>query len=919
MTTSSLSLALSPEGRVHIDLHPNDSALLDPLKADKIQSIFANDHITGLLHLGLQNIDPPLPPSITFWQRFSRLFINKLLATTTEGENHSLKVSYPSIQELEDFLADAPFMKGAEYLNFDVLVRLWKGLETTTQQELAAFNGNVQEFLKAHNPQWGLVGCVHFHLAENKAKLDTPFAFLATYTTRLSTSAKVQHLPLGRALQEYSGQKQALLSLLLPVQRAADQSPLIKEMVDSGRIFQSLAWKPQEAYMFLQAIPTVEAAGIIVRVPNWWSPKHPPKAQVSVSIGQNKAASIGLDALLDLDVEMTLPDGETLSDEEWQTILGSSENLVLIKGKWVEVDRQKLDEVLKHWKKVKAQVASEGVSFSEAMRLLAGASYGDAATESLPKDSRQWSTVIAGDWLAEILTQLRNPDAKENQQLVPTLKKALHATLRPYQMTGVNWLWLLYNLKLGGCLADDMGLGKTIQVLSLLLLIKNHTSIKKPHLLVVPASLLSNWLGEINRFAPSLKVWVAHSSLNSARELENTNQENLTNYDLIITTYTFLQRLDWLQRVNWDVLVLDEAQLIKNPAAKQTRCVKTLKCQVRFSLTGTPVENRLGDLWSLFDFTCPGLLGSIKSFNNYAKQNETEENHFYGAIRTLVSPYILRRLKSDKTIIDDLPDKTEVKAFCSLSKRQISLYQQSLDELVKMLEESEGIQRRGLILSYLTRFKQICNHPTQWLGHGSYDLQESGKFLRLKEICEEISAKQEKVLVFTQFREIMPALTELLTAIFGQSGLVLHGQTPIKERGKFVEQFNTDLGPPFFVLSIKAGGTGLNLTKASHVIHFDRWWNPAVENQATDRAYRIGQRKNVLVHKFICRGTIEDKIDTLIESKKDLSQQLLEGGKEMLMTELSNEELIKVVSLDIHRVLEESEPEFKGDEDVQVL
>jgi non-specific serine/threonine protein kinase len=450
-----------------------------------------------------------------------------------------------------------------------------------------------------------------------------------------------------------------------------------------------------------------------------------------------------------------------------------------------------------------------------------------------------------------------------------------------------------------------MGLGKTIQVLSLLLLIKNKLP-TQPHLLVVPASLLSNWLLEISRFSPSLRVWSAHSSLSSADELDNANEETIGNYDLVITTYTFLQRLTWLQQINWDVLILDEAQVIKNPNTKQTRCVKSLKCQVRFALTGTPIENRLGDLWSLFDFTCPGLLGTSKSFNNYAKKHEEQDDHFYGAIRTLVSPYILRRLKSDKSIINDLPDKTEIKTFCSLSKRQITLYQQSLEELLVALKTTDGIQRRGLVLSYIMRFKQICNHPTQWLGHGSYDEAESGKFIRLKEICEEIAAKQEKVLIFTQFREAMPALLEHLTTIFGQPGLMLHGQTPINERGGLVKQFNEDFGAPFFILSLKAGGTGLNLTKASHVIHFDRWWNPAVENQATDRAYRIGQHKNVVVHKFICRGTIEEKIDAMIESKKELSTQLLVGVKELSLTELSNDDLIKVVSLDIHRILKES-------------
>jgi non-specific serine/threonine protein kinase len=472
---------------------------------------------------------------------------------------------------------------------------------------------------------------------------------------------------------------------------------------------------------------------------------------------------------------------------------------------------------------------------------------------------------------------------------------------------GVRWLYLLTKLGLGACLADDMGLGKTIQVLSLLLVMKNQADgQRQPNLLVAPASLLANWMSELDRFAPSLRALIAHPSAMNAADLKTLAPDRVRELDLVVTSYGSLLRIPWIAEVAWQLVVLDEAQAIKNPDAKQTRAAKKLKAHTRFALTGTPIENRLGDLWSIFDFINPGLLGSAKEFTTLTKRLADRPHNPYGPLRELVRPYILRRLKTDKTVIVDLPDKTEVKAFCQLTRKQAALYQQSVKELAELLENTEGIQRKGLILSFLMRFKQICNHPSHWLGDGAWSEADSGKWARLRDISEVIAAKQDKVLVFTQFREVTAPLAAFLGSVFGRPGLVLHGETEVKKRNGLVRRFQEDESVGFFVLSLKAGGAGLNLTAASHVVHFDRWWNPAVENQATDRAFRIGQNKNVLVHKFVCRGTIEEKIDQMIEGKQQLSRDLLEGGADLVLTELQDEELLKLVTLDLSSALREN-------------
>ena len=414
---------------------------------------------------------------------------------------------------------------------------------------------------------------------------------------------------------------------------------------------------------------------------------------------------------------------------------------------------------------------------------------------------------------------------------------------------------------------------------------------------------MSNWRKEAAKFAPELKFLIAHPSETSEErldEIEAEPEKAIKELDVVVTSYGMLTRQGWLSKIEWLCAIIDEAQAIKNPSAKQSKAVKSLKARRRFALTGTPVENRLGDLWSIFNFLCPQLLGSQTEFKNFAKRLATGDGVVnYAPLRSLTKPYILRRLKSDKRIISDLPEKTEMKVYCQLSKTQAVMYQDSVEELRRRVEESDGIQRRGIVLAFLMRFKQICNHPSQWTNDGVYDHAKSGKFQRLAEIAEEIASRQERALIFTQFKEMAEPLNGLLSGVFGAPGLVLHGETAVKRRQEMVELFNSHEGPPYFVLSLKAGGTGLNLTAASHVIHFDRWWNPAVENQATDRAYRIGQRRNVLVHKFVCAGTLEERIDAIIEEKKSLADSLLSDGGERLLTEMSNSELLKFVSLDI--------------------
>jgi len=900
METVPLDLVLTPHGSLVLVQEP-DAPCLDTALARRLRDSFDRGPGHGLLRLGAAENGTELPPVYSYWREFGARYVTALCTQPDiEARRDRLRVPRPPDEELEWMVVGAPPMVGADYLTTAVLGALWQELDLALGVELAESRCGVQEFLKRRNPAWNLIGRVHFNLAENRRDAEAPFAFLATYTTRLSAQAKAQHLPLGQALREYAGaaNKDRLLSLLLPVQRASQSCPWLKDMVDRREIFHPLRWTPAEAMQLLKDVPQLEAAGVVVRMPAGWRGNRPPRPRVTGTVGGKPPGGIGQEALLDFRMEVTL-DGERLTAAEIRELLAKSDGLALVRGRWVEIHREQLGRMMERFREVERTAAANGLSFAQAMRLLAGAEVSSGDGEEA--DDIDWSQVVAGPWLAETLKGLRSPEGLA--QVDPGA--ALDGTLRPYQQVGVRWLYLLARLGLGACLADDMGLGKTIQVLSLLLVLKSQTNGKsQPSLLVAPASLLANWASEIERFAPGLKALIAHPSVLPAADLKTLAPERLQDVDLVITSYGSLLRLPWIAERGWRLVVLDEAQAIKNPDARQTRIAKGLHARARLALTGTPVENRLGDLWSIFDFVNPGLLGSAKEFTRLAKRLASHGS--YGPLRELVRPYLLRRLKTDKTVIADLPDKTEIKAFCQLSRKQAALYEQAVRELAEQLADSIGIQRKGLVLAFLMRFKQICNHPSQWLGDGAWGEDDSGKWARLREIAEVIRAKQEKMLVFTQFREVTAPLAAFLASVFGGPGLVLHGETEVRKRKELVRRFQEDEAERFFVLSLKAGGAGLNLTAASHVVHFDRWWNPAVENQATDRAFRIGQTKNVLVHKFVCRGTVEEKIDQLMEAKSRLSKDLVEGGAELLLTELKDEELLRLVALDIHKALQEA-------------
>jgi len=698
-----IDLTVIPSGRITASERADDEASFSGISLEaqldargrKIANAFASSQAEGLFLLASARSEAPLSPSMAYWRDFAARYLTELCHTPESPDSQILAIAPPQAPDLTSMLLSVPPMQGAEYLTATALADIWNDLDVWVRGQVASSGQGLSGFLKERAPLWHQVGRVSFHLAENRRDPDYPFAFLATYAPSLSSGARVQYQPLSKALQQYAGAKnrKALVKLLSPVHLASQQSAFVKDLVDSGDIYQPLAWTPRQAYEFLREVPVFEDSGVLVRLPDWW--KKRPRPRVGITIGEKRRKKFDAEEILDFKIQLALGDQE-LSATEWRELMAAEEGLVLLRGQWVEVDRQKLTEALDHWKKLEEQ-AQGGVSFIEGMRLLAGAPKDLSDDTDQNDQQREWSFVRAGEWLGRMLADLRSPE---------NLKRAtpgaeLENVLRKYQETGVNWLWLLSNLGLGACLADDMGLGKTIQVLGLLTAIKKKGS-HKPSLLVLPASLVANWKAEMGKFTPTLRAKFVHPSETPKDRLARMADDPakaLQKTDVVLTTYGMLLRQPWLLDVAWQLVVLDEAQAIKNPGARQTKAVKRLRANARIVLTGTPVENRLSDLWSLFDFLCPGLLGSQTKFKQFVKKLDAREQNRYAPLRQLVQPYILRRLKTDRTIIPDLPEKTEVRAFCGLGKRQAALYAKLVQEMADLLEDLDGMKRRGLVLA----------------------------------------------------------------------------------------------------------------------------------------------------------------------------------------------------------------------------
>jgi SNF2 family DNA or RNA helicase len=646
----------------------------------------------------------------------------------------------------------------------------------------------------------------------------------------------------------------------------------------------------QQAYSFLrEAAPILEESGMGVVLPGWWNRRRRGlgarirlRPEYEVVNGQSL---LGLDTLVRYDWQLSLG-GKGVSPEEFARFAKLNAPLVRVRGEWVELSPEDVVRAQSFWEKNEGDT----ISLSKALSLAAGTSEldGDLPIESVETEG----------WLNALFEKDGElPDVPQPDSFV--------GELRPYQRRGVSWMQFLVERGLGPCLADDMGLGKTIEMTSLLLSMQERGTLDGPVLLICPMSVVGNWEHELRRFAPSLSAYIHHGAdrLSGSAFIDEARKHNM-----VISTYALVARdREMFESLSWLGVVLDEAQNVKNPSTKQAQAVRALVAKFRVALTGTPVENRLSELWSIMEFLNPGYLGPAERFRkNFSLPIERGNDAATKAqLRTLVQPFILRRLKTDPTIISDLPEKLEMKVYCSLTPEQASIYEAIVQDMLRQIDEATGIQRRGLVLASITKLKQVCNHPAHVLGDGSQLSGRSGKLARLEEMLEEAVAAGDRALIFTQYAEWGRLLQTYLRESLGKDVLYLHGGTPRHVRDRLVNRFQTDRrGPQIFLLSLKAGGTGLNLTRANHVFHYDRWWNPAVETQATDRAYRIGQTENVQVHKLITSGTLEERIDDMIEDKKGLAESIV-GSGESWLTELSTDNLREMFALRREAVMEE--------------
>lgn len=778
----------------------------------------------------------------------------ELVRENIEIDTEKLNVDY--------ILDNKPMCLGNEYVNEMWIKSILKKLMSIYKKEISTYRGTVDLYFTNKNNKLITPSRIYFHLVESRED-NASFAFMATYTTKENNNIK--HYPLKYALKEYRNSLVELQELTKSLYNVSKQSQLIKKLIETGEIFSPIFINAEEAYEFLKEIELYESNGIVCRVPNWWEQRDE-STLIQINIEQKKKDGYGLlskAALISVTPEMTY-NGICITKEEINQLLLQTDGLAYIKNKWVEVDKRKLQYLLDEYEKIKED--------------------GSTLLEVLKKYSTMEKTDINikfanPNWFTDIVKK----NIEKNLELFDVSKEFI-GELRPYQYDAYKWLLGMSQYNYGVCLADDMGLGKTVEILAFLL---SYKLISKDNvLLIVPASLVENWKSEIKKFCPTMDYYIARKV--------NSSTERIKKSFLTITTYQVAQKLKNIYEINWGIVILDEAQAIKNPQTKQAKSIKSLSRKMSIAMTGTPIENNLLNLWSIFDFINEGLLGTENTFRkNYNIKSGEPEN--VGKLSKIIKPFILRRLKTDKNIIKDLPEKNETIIYTELTKKQIILYKKIVSEVegTKISAENQFTQKR-ILLTAILHLKQVCNHPSQFIGDNEYIPEDSGKFMALKELCEIMFEKREKVLIFTQFKEITDNLNNFLEKIFKKRGFVITGDTSMSNRNKYIEDFQNG-NIPYMILSLKAAGVGLNLTAASNVIHFDRWWNPAVENQATDRSFRIGQTRNVNVYKFMTKNTIEEIISYLIDVKVELSDSVIGNIDNNILNKLSSEQLLESI------------------------
>ncbi|MEI6429818.1 MAG: DEAD/DEAH box helicase [Pseudanabaena sp. ELA607] len=844
----------------------------------------------------------------TLLQHFSESVLHSIITNTPTTAQFDKQVFDSLLHRGLDFSADRfgdSMIAGDAALEEYQQWQAWRQKIMRTQSDSAFYLCfQLQDPVKEQEP-WQL----QFQVSPKQdPSLKLP---LADYWTMTAAKKKALEKQFGKEFEQ---------NLLLNLGYAARIYNPVWQGLETDRPI-GLSLDLDQAFEFLKESAWVlEDAGYKVVVPAWWTPAGRRRAKIKLK-GSSKSATssktqaksyFGFDQLVEYQYELAIGD-ESISTKEWEQLVNAKTPLVKFRGEWIELDRDKMQEMLTFW-----QQQGQGTSAMSLIDLM-----------KLTATDPDWE-VDRNSVLAEMLTKLQDKQQFEPIENPPQL----NGTLREYQKRGVAWLQYLEGLGLNGCLADDMGLGKTVQIIARLVneraaitetpeptKAKKSTKTTKskkvlpaleavneipPTLLIAPTSVVGNWQKEIEKFAPHLRAIVHHGSdrLQDAAAFQNIYQT----HDLIITSFTLIRKDEALfSSVNWHRIVIDEAQNIKNPKAAQTKAILKLEAKHRLALTGTPVENRLLDLWSIFNFLNPNYLGKEaqfkKSFETPIQKNNDQIQA--GVLKKLVEPFILRRVKTDQSIIKDLPDKIEQKLYTNLTKEQASLYEVVVRDVEKQLNEVEGIQRKGLILSTLLKLKQICNHPRQFLQDGSdFTTERSHKLSRLSEMMEEVISEGESILIFTQFTEIGDALEKYIRQKLHYNTYYIHGGTNRDKRERMITEFqDPETEPSVFVLSLKAGGVGITLTKANHVFHFDRWWNPAVEDQATDRAFRIGQKKNVFVHKFITIGSLEERIDQMIEDKKKLAGAIV-GADESWLTELDNDKFKQLIALNKSAIMD---------------